>query len=155
MDRLNIKNEMAAIDRKDRDYYDAMTDEEKKKFAPYLMIRWSSCVGGDPMLQSYYLISANEKLNKGFFDVSTSQHKKLQWLLSTTVSPGMGVQSHHWISPKKKESQSKASKVLRKLLPELNEEEISLMCKINNDDDIKELARAHGWDDKSIKESFK
>lgn len=146
---------MAALDRKDRSYYDAMTEEEKKKFAPYLMIRWSSCVGGDPMLQSYYLISANEKLNKGFFDVSSSQHKKLQWLISTTVSPDMGVQSHHWISPKKKESQSKAAKALRRLMPDLNEEEISLMCKINNDNDIKDLARSHGWDDKTIKEFFK
>ena len=40
MDKLNIRNEMSALDHKQRDYYDSMTDDEKKKFAAFLMIRW-------------------------------------------------------------------------------------------------------------------
>jgi hypothetical protein len=146
---------MAAVDRKDRDYYDAMTDEEKKKFSPYLMVRWSSCVGGDPMLQSYYLMSANERLNKNFFDISASQHKKFLWLLATTVSPGMGSQYHQWISPKKKEKNNKIVKILRELRPDLRESEIETLASINSDDEIKDLAKQHGWDDKKIKEYLK
>lgn len=146
---------MAALDRKDREYFDEMTDDEKKKFSPYLMIRWSSAVTGDPMVQSYYLMSANERLNKNYFDISSSRHKKLQWLLATTVSPGMGVQSHQWIAPRKKESQNKSAKLLREIRPDLNEDEITLLCRINSDEEIKEMAKNHGLDDRQIKSIVK
>lgn len=155
MDKLNIKNEMSALDRKDRGYYDSMTDEEKKKFSPYLMVRWASCVSGDPVLQSYYLISANERLNKNFFDISASQHKKLLWLLSTSVSPGMGAQYHQWIPPKKREKSNKAIKLLRELKPELCDDDLDTLLAISTDDEIKDLARQHGWEDRQIKEYFK
>jgi hypothetical protein len=56
-DPLNIKNEMARFDQKDRAFYDSLTEEERKKFAPFLMIRWGSSVGGNADLQSYYLMS--------------------------------------------------------------------------------------------------
>jgi hypothetical protein len=151
-DKLNIKNEMAMFDRKRRDFYDSLTDEEKKKFSPFLMIRWGSCVNGSADLQAYYLMSCNEKLNKNFFDINTTQHKKLQWLLATTVSPGMGNQYHQWIKPKKKETaDNKGIKFLRNLYPELKEDEIQLMAKINDRDDLKCMARELGWDDKRIK----
>lgn len=150
-DKLNIRNEMAALDRKDRDYYDSMTDEEKKKFAPFLMIRWSSAVQGDPMLQAYYLMSANERLNKHFFDISAKDHKKFLWLLTSTVSPGMGNMYHKWIAPKKKTSNNKAVKFLRSIYPERDEADLELMASINDSRDLKNLAREHGWDDKRIK----
>jgi hypothetical protein len=151
-DKLNIKNEMAQLDRKNRTFYDSLTDEEKKKFSPFLMIRWGSSVGGNSDLQAYYLMSCNERLNKNFFDVNTTQHKKLQWLLATTVSPGMGNQYHQWIAPKKKEAgNSKAVKFLRELYPHFREDEIKLMSELNDKDDLKCLARELGWDDKRIK----
>lgn len=152
VDKLNIKNEMVQLDRKNRDFYDELTDDEKKKFSPYLMIRWGSSVSGDPMLQAYYLMSANEKLNKNFFDVNTTQHKKLQWLMATTVSPGMGNQYHQWISPKKKEGvDNKAVKYLREQYPHLKEDEIQLMSKLNTKNDLKGHARNMGMQDADIK----
>lgn len=146
---------MAAVDRKDRTYYDAMTDEEKKKFSPYLMVRWSSCVGGSPVLQSYYLMSANERLNKNFFDISASQHKKFLWLLATAVSPNMGEQYHQWIPPKKKEKSNKTIKILRELRPDLRDDDLETLMAVVTDDDIKAMAREHGWEDKKIKEYLK
>jgi hypothetical protein len=152
VDKLNITNEMLAFDRKQRDFYDSLTNEEKKKFSPFLMIRWGSSVQGSPELESYYLISANERLNKDFFEISTKEHKKLQWLLATTVSPGMGKQYHKWISLKKKESSdSKSAKFLRLIYPHFRDDEINLMLAINTKDDLKQLAKKHGWDDKRIK----
>ena len=151
-DPLDIKNEMAQFDRKNKDFYDSLTDEQKKKFSPFLMIRWGSSVGGSADLQAYYLMSCNENLNKHFFDVNTTQHKKLQWLLATTVSPGMGNQYHQWISLKKKgANDNKAVKFLRALHPELKEDEIKLLAQINDKDDLKHMARELGWDDKRIK----
>lgn len=149
--KLYIGNELAALDRKDRGYFDSMTEEEQKKFSPFLMIRWGSTVEGDPDMQAYYLMSTNERLNKNFFDISTSEHKKLQWLMATAISPGMGKQKHNWLSNKKKENNNKAEKFLRQLYPHLKEDEIELLGRLNSKDNLKQLAREHGWDEKRIK----
>lgn len=142
---------MAQFDTKNRDFFDQLSEEEQKKFAPFLMIRWGSTVVGSADMQAYYLMSVNERLNKQFFDISSSQHKKLQWLLATTVSPGMGKMRHEWLPGKKKESDAKTSKFLRALYPHLKEDDIELLRRINDKSDLKQLARDHGWDDKRIK----
>jgi len=153
MSKLDIASEMRAFDLKDRGFYDSLTDEEKKKFSPFLMIRWGATVAGDADLQAYYLMSVNERLNKNFFDISSTQHKKLQWLLATTVSPGMGVQRHNWLAAKKREGgNNKAEKFLREIYPHAKTDDIALMAQLNDKKDLKELAQAHGWDDKRIKE---
>lgn len=153
-DKLNIKSEMSAFDRKNRDFYDSLTDEEKKKFAPFLMIRWGSAVGGNPDLQAYYLMSCNERLNKHFFEISASKHKKLQWLLATTVSPGMGNQYHQWIKLGKKTTDNKSVKFLRELYPHLKDDDLKLMAELNDKDDLKAYAKALGWADKDIKKEL-
>jgi hypothetical protein len=154
-DKLSIKSEMSALDRKNRKFYDSLTDDEKKKFSPFLMIRYGSTVAGNADLQSYYLMSCNERLNKHFFDINTTQHKKLQWLLATTVSPDMGNQFHQWLPTKKKESgDSKSKKFLRELRPELGEDEITLLAELNSKDDLKQYAKSLGWDDKRIKSNL-
>ena len=150
--KLYIGNELAALDYKDRGYFDSMTDEEQKKFSPFLMIRWGSVVEGDADMQAYYLMSVNERLNKNFFEVNTTQHKKLQWLMATTVSPGMGKQRHTWMAAGKKENNSKVYKFLREIYPTYKEDEIELLAELSTKDELRELAKQHGWDDKQIKE---
>ena len=139
------------LDTKNREFYDNLTPEEQKKFSPYLMIRWAASVSGSPELQSYYLMSVNERLNKQFFDISTTEHKKFQWLLATTVSPDMGRQKYTWLGAKKKENNNKAEKFLRSLYPHLKDDDIELLGRLNDKNDLKRLAREHGWDDKRIK----
>jgi len=135
VDKLTISNEMKCFDQKDRDFYNSLTDEERKKFSNYLMIRWGSSVQGSSDLQEFYLISCNERLNKHFFAIS--KHPKLQWLCATSVSPGMGTQRHQWISPKKKESgKSNTKKQLAELFPNMKEDEIEVMDNINTKKDI-------------------
>ena len=149
-DKLSIANEMAQFDRKNRDFYDSLTPEEKKKFSNFLMIRYGSSVQGSRDMQEFYLISTNERLNKNFFAIN--REPKLQWLSATTVSPGMGPQRHQWISPTKKEpSNSKAEKFLWEIYPTAKPDEIKLLIQINSKDDLKDLARKHGWDEKRIK----
>ena len=151
MDKLNINNEMKQFDLKNRNFYDELTDEERKKFSNYLMLRWGSAVQASSQIQAYYVMSLNENLNEHFFDIS--KHPKLQWLCATTVSPGVGTFRHEWIKPKPKESSdSKATKFLRELYPHFKDDEIELLRAINTKDDLKQLARDHGWDDKRIKE---
>lgn len=149
-DKLNIANEMRAFDSKDRMFYQELTDEERKKFSIYLMIRWGSSVQGSTELQQYYLLSCNENLNKHFFDLA--KYPELQWLAATTVSPGMGSFRHDWIKQKKRDSSSnKVIKFLKQFYPDYKDDELELLAQINTIDDIKKLAREHGWDDRRIK----
>lgn len=149
-DKLNIANEMRAFDSKDRNFYHDLTEEERRKFSTFLMIRWGSSVQGSNELQQYYLLACNENLNKNFFDLH--RHPELQWLAATTVSPGMGNFRHNWIKQKKRDSSdNRTVKFLKNFYPDLDIDELELLAKINTKDDLKELARKHGWDDKRIK----
>ena len=151
-DKLGIGNEMTQLDRKNRDFYDSLDLDDQKKFSPYLMIRWGSLVTGSEDLQAYYIMSCNERLNKYFFNIKTTDHKKLQWLLATTVSPDMGTQRHQWMAlPKKEKVNTKAEQFLRDLYPHLKDEDITLMVELNDRDDFKRMAIELGWDDKRIK----
>jgi hypothetical protein len=140
---------MAAFDRKDRTYYDKFTDEQRKSFSTYLMLKYGANVSGNADMQAYYLMATNERVNKNFFDLG--KHPKLQWLSCTTVSPQMGNQFHYWLKGKKKEGDNKSQKFLAKLYPTMKSDEIELMAKINDKRDIADMARNLGFDDKSIK----
>ena len=148
-DPLDIRNEMAQFDRKNREFYDSLTEEQKKKFSPYLMIRWGSSVQGGRDLQEFYLISTNERLNKHFFSISTAQHKKLQWLLSSTVSPGMGTQRHRWIAPRKKEpGAGTMRKQLSELFPHLKDDEVDLLAQMTTKQELDQYLKDLGNDRK-------
>jgi len=148
-DPLDIRNEMTQFDRKNRGFYDSLTDEQKRKFSPYLMIRWGSSVQGSRDLQEFYLISTNERLNRHFFSISTTQHKKLQWLLATTVSPGMGTQRHQWIAPRKKEpGAGTMRKQLSELFPHLKDDEIELLAQMTTKQELDQYLKDLGNDRK-------
>jgi hypothetical protein len=146
-DKLNIANEMRMFDRKVRTFYDDLTTEEKKKFSNYLMIRWGSAVEGSRELQEFYVIACNERLNKHFFNVG--KHPKLQWLMATSVSPGLGTPRHPWIAPRKKEAGLSAKrKALMAMYPTYKDDEIDVMAQITTQKEIDAYNRAAGADKK-------
>ena len=88
---------LAAIDRKDYTYYDRLTEEQKKKFVPFMLIHWVSAIKGSSELQSYYLQSTDYHANKYLFNESVQKNPKLQWLMLCASSPGIGKQFHQYI----------------------------------------------------------
>jgi len=145
MDKLSIQNEMACFDRKDRLFYDSLTDEERKKFSNYLMIRWGSSVTGSRELQEFYVIATNERLNRHFFAVN--QHPRLQWLMATSVSPGMGTHRHQWIAPKKKDvGDNEVKKILAGLYPTMKSNDVDVLSRLVTKKELqsymKDLGRA-------------
>jgi hypothetical protein len=145
VDKLSIGNEMAQFDCKNRAFYDELTDEEKKKFSNFLMIRYGSSVQGNAMDQAVYLLSCNENLNKHFFAIN--RHPKLQWLCATAVSPGWGTKRHNWIAPKKKEPGAGGiKKQLAELFPNMKLDEIEVMATINDKKDLAEYLKKLGID---------
>jgi hypothetical protein len=153
MHKLDIGYEMAQLDTKNRAFYDELTDEERKKFSTYLMLRWGSAVGGEPILQQYYLQAMNERVNKRFFDLG--KHPKLQWLLLTTVSPNMGKHRHEWMAFVARKSKNKRADIIAKLYPEYKLDDCELMANSIPDAEFKVMLIELGWNDKEIKEALK
>ena len=147
MDKLSIANEMQQFDNKNREFYATLDDEERRKFSNYLMIRWGSAVQGSRDLQEFYVIAANERLNRHFFAVN--RHPRLQWLCATTVSPGLGTQRHVWIAPKKKEPGATGiRKQLAELYPHLKDDELDVMTRITTAKEIADYQRLSAQDTK-------
>ena len=137
---------MTQFDRKNRQFYDDLTDEERKKFSNYLMIRWGSSVQGSRDLQEFYVIATNERLNKHFFAVN--RHPRLQWLMATSVSPGMGTHRHQWIAPKKKDAGSnEVKKQLMELYPNMKQADIEVLAALTTKQELKQHLREHGQSD--------
>jgi hypothetical protein len=151
-DKLNINNEMRQFDLKNRTFYDELTDEERKKFSNFLMLRWGSSVGGAPELTSYYLLSMNQNANKHFW--SLNKHPKLQWLLMTCVSPGMGTHKHEWIAFKGKAAKNKKAQAIAKLYPAMKIDEAELLSQTITDKELRELMSDWGWTEEQIKKAL-
>ena len=103
---LDLFEVLAALDKKDYDYYDRLTEDQKKKFVPYMMTLWMSCIKGNSTLQGYYVMNTEYTANKYLFNENVQKHPKLQWLMLCAASPGLGKQFHQWI-PHIKEKVSK------------------------------------------------
>ena len=142
-DKLHISNEMRQLDVKNRDFYDELDSDERKKFSTFLMLRWGSAVEGSRELQEYYVQSCNHYLNKHFFDIG--RHPKLQWLCATAMSPGMGTPRHPWIAPKKKEAGLSAKrKALMEIYPTYKDDEIDVMAQLVTQKELDAYHRAAG-----------
>jgi hypothetical protein len=138
----------------DLQFFDDLDEVEQNTFkkGAYPVMRWASTVRDSNLIEQYYLMSANE-VNKHFF--SLSKHPKLQWLLATCVSPGMGAHKHEWIAFKGKASKNKRANFLGTLYPTMKMSDLELMADEMTDDDVKLLLRDLGWEDKKIKEALK
>ncbi len=94
---FDLFNALAALDRKDYSYLDNLTDEQQKKFVPFMMTHWMSAVKATGGIQAYYLRSVNYHANTHLFNERVKNHAKLQWLMLCAASPGVGKQFHQWI----------------------------------------------------------
>jgi hypothetical protein len=94
---FNLFDSLAAMDKKDYGYYDSLSEEQQKKFVPYMMTHWMSAIKGSGDVQGYYLRSVDYHANKYLFNEYVQKHPKLQWYMLCASSPGLGKQFHQWI----------------------------------------------------------
>ena len=146
---------LAAIDRKDYGYYDRLTEEQQKKFSPYMMVRWMSNMKGSAALQQYHVLSVNEFANTHLFSEFVSKHPKLQWLLLTTVSPNMGKHRHEWMAYSGKTAKNKRAQKLLELYPHIKNDEAELLAQTISDEEYKNMLIERGYTDKEIKDAMK
>jgi len=148
---IPLKDITAAIDRCDFDFYSRLSKEDKKAFSPWMVMRYASSARGTDAY--HYLLMVNDIVNVDFNTLKN--HPELQWKLLATCGIGHNT-FHPWVPPGKgKKAATKVGKFLHQVFPTLNRKEVELLEQINSKDDLKELAKDHGLDDKAIKDLFK
>jgi|TARA_B100000073_G_scaffold347391_1_gene361564 hypothetical protein len=148
--QIPLKDVMAAIDKKDRNFYNRLNDDQRKAFSAWMMMRYCSSVQGRDAANYIYL--TNELVNFQFMEVS--KHPELQWLLLSACGTGK-IQFHPYLKPPNaKKKKNKVSEFLYGLYPHSKPEDIELMIKLNTNEELKALAYDYGYDDKTIKDIF-
>ena len=148
--KLDIKRELKAVDQKNYDFYSNLTDEEKKVFSPYILMRYTASVQGDRDIQEWFLENTNEFVNKNHWDLSKN-HKALLWKLFAAT--GAGVDCYHpYLAAGKKEKANKIEKLLCDIYPTMKMVDVKLMAKLMTKADREELFDKMGFDKKQRKE---
>jgi hypothetical protein len=158
--KLNMFDALRAMDLKNRDFYDNLNEQEKKGFAPFVMVRWASSVNHSlTEMGEWWLKATNQRFNENLLNLNseTAKHPKLQWLMATTASPGMGAMRHEWIGYKKKTTKvnNKIKNFFIAQFPSLSDDEILLLMSKVTNKEIKQYAMELGYNDKDIRAIFK
>ena len=134
---LDIKRELNSVDRKVYDFYDNLSDQEKKEFSPYILMRYVSNVQGDNDIQEWFIEMTNELVNKHHW-VLSKNHKALLWKLFAAT--GAGVTCYHpYLKAGSKEKAVKIEKLLVELNPSMKLSDIKLWAKMMDKKDKEEL----------------
>ena len=148
--QIPLKQIMAAIDKKDRNFYNNLSDEQKKAFSAWMMMRYCSSVQGRDAAN--YIYMTNELVNYQFSEVS--KHPELQWLLLSACGVGK-IQFHPYLKPpNSRKKKNKIFEFIYSIYPHMKAEDINNMIDINTKEELTEFAVAHGYDDKTIKDIF-
>lgn len=148
--KLDIKRELRAVDTKDYEFYNNLTEEERKAFSPYILMRYTSNVQGDKDIQEWFLEMTNEFVNKHHWTLSKN-HKPLLWKLFAAT--GAGVSAYHpYLALGKKEKANKIEKLLVEIYPSYKLEDIKLLASMMTKTDCDELFDKMGFDKKQRKE---
>lgn len=147
---LDIKRELNAVDKKIYEFYDKLSDEEKKEFSPYVLMRYVSNVQGDSDIQAWFVEMTNELVNKNHWDLSKN-HKGLLWKLF--AASGAGVPCYHpYLKANSKEKANKIEKLIAELNPTMKMSEVKMLGKMMDKKDKEELFDKMGFDKKQRKD---
>lgn len=151
--KLTIKNEMSAIDTKNRGWYASLTDEEKKKVGIWVLMRYCSSVKNNILdIEEHYLEFTNELVNVHFNTLW--HHPELQFKLMQAL--GIGKQMYHpWLAPGKKGTESALFKWFAEYYKEYNDDEILLLIQSMSKDELKDMFEQHNMEAKEIKKLLK
>jgi|TARA_B110000503_G_scaffold134289_1_gene213041 hypothetical protein len=149
MNKLPIKDILAAIDMGALGVWDELSDEERKQISFYLLNRYVSSVKSNRDAQELAVFKTNEYYNKHFFTLQ--KHKKLLWQLLCLSGNTKDIMYHEWIGYKKKTGDnSKVTKYLMKMFPNMKTDEVELLARISTKKEIFALAADYGIDKKDV-----
>jgi len=156
---IKLADLFGAVNRKDRDWWERLNDDQRKKFSSWLYSRYMSIVRhNNPDMHRYYVMAANNVINRDLSKL-TKDHAKLIYLLMTTLPNEFARADHQYIPPMKKNKADKKTnnkmRVLSQLNPSSKDDDLESLANVMTDDEFIELMTAHGWEVKKIKAELK
>ena len=148
--KLDLKRELTAVDKKNYNFYNNLTDEERKEFSPFVLMRFTSNVDNNRDIQEWFVETTNEFVNKNHWELSKN-HKGLLWKL--LAATGIGSTLYHpYLAASKKEKANKIEKLLVEIYPTRKLEDIKILASMMTKADCEELFDKMGFDKKQRKE---
>ena len=154
--KLDMFNEvLPAIDRRDMEFYDRLDDDQRKGFAPPVVLRFASALQSDGPLAEHYIWLTNERANIDFFNIW--EHPELQFRLMASCGVGRS-QRHKWIAlPQKKRKADKVTEFISRYWPDANDAELDILLKQFTDESFEEFVQSSGCtpeDEKEVMEAY-
>ena len=144
-----FKRVLPAIDTRQKDFFENLSEDEKKGFSPWLVQRYlSSAESSNQEIIEHYLIMTNDIVNVNFSDIKDPE---MIWKLMTIVGIGRSTK-HPYVAPGKgKKKKSNAFKEwLSSLHPHLDDQELDLMMSNFNKDSARDILEQYQVRDKDI-----
>jgi hypothetical protein len=149
--KLDLATTLTAIDKKDYSYYDNLSDDMKKLYTPFVLMRFISSATNSGGLHEFHIQMINDYVNTDFWSIS--KYPDFQHMLLCLCGTGTK-QYHKWI-PSKNERKEKWIDLIKESNPNINKDEINILRKIYTNDDIFNLAIRSGKSDKEAKDYAK
>jgi hypothetical protein len=150
MTKLVIKDILQQIDQGNDQWWDLLTDEEKKQISFWLLNRYASSSNGSLEDVAMAVLMTNEYYNKNW-NVLATKHPKLQWQILCMINESRKTKFRKYINLKRvADSNSKAVKLLLKLFPDKKADEVALLARISTKEEIRNFAKSHGIEEKNI-----
>jgi hypothetical protein len=150
--KLDIFDEMAAADLRNKDFYANLDPELQKQFSPLVAMRWMSAVPDSSVMKDWYLIMVNDVVNWHFWDLR--DHPELQWKLMAAAGCGQK-QRHAWIPMAKRKKIGKIAEYMLRWYPSYNDQELAIIMAGMDRDGFEQFVKSTGADDKELKELLK
>jgi len=125
---LDLKQMLSAVDRRDKEWYNKLSADDKKLFAPFIAMRYVSSVKGDTFFQEHYLEMCNEFVNKHHWTLSKN-HKALLWKLMAMCGAYENF-FHQYVTAPKKQATNKFEKILLDKNPNMKVDDARLLSTI-------------------------
>lgn len=148
--KLGLDATLQALDRRDLGYYERLTDEERKAYSPFVLMRYMSSTGPQSNMQSYAVLATNDLVNIGFFNLG--KHPELQHKLMCLA--GLGRKQYRpYVGANNAKTKTKAvDALLLSLNPGINDVELEILRGIHDRESIRQLGMDAGLSDAEIKE---
>lgn len=128
-------------DPKTGDIYSKLNDEEKKGFAPLVVMRWASGTS-----DARQIMLLNEFVNPNVFTLGKHPHLLMMLL---QVANSKTNKRYSWLGIKSKKKNSEALRVVQEFY-DMSEREAKLLNPLPTNEELVEMAERLGWDKDEI-----
>ncbi len=138
---LDLKSMLRAVDKRDKEWYNRLSDDDKKLFAPFIAMRYVANVKGDQFFKEHYLEMCNEFVNKHHWTLSKN-HKGMLWKLMAMCG-AYEIFFHQYLAAPKKKVKDKFEQFLLDMNENMKHDDATTLASVMSKSEQKEYREAH------------